>query len=95
MYLTLNLINKSFTNTKKETLKDISLTVEKGEFICIVGPSGCGKSTLLNLVALPLPVFSLPRSKLRLYHLDGAYQKCLQAGGRRFPHDKRTAGTVY
>ncbi len=51
MYLTLNLINKSFTNTKKETLKDISLTVEKGEFICIVGPSGCGKSTLLNLVA--------------------------------------------
>jgi len=51
MYLTLNSINKLFTNTKKETLKDISLTVEKGEFICIVGPSGCGKSTLLNLVA--------------------------------------------
>lgn len=51
MYLTLNSINKLFTNTNKETLKDISLTVEKGEFICIVGPSGCGKSTLLNLVA--------------------------------------------
>lgn len=51
MYLKLNSINKLFTNTDKETLQNISLDVEKGEFICIVGPSGCGKSTLLNLVA--------------------------------------------
>lgn len=32
-------------------LKDINLTVKKGEFITIVGHSGCGKSTLLKLVA--------------------------------------------
>lgn len=51
MYLQLNSISKIFNETKKETLQDISLEVEKGEFICIVGPSGCGKSTLLNLVA--------------------------------------------
>ena len=51
MYLQLNSISKVFRETKKETLQDISLEVEKGEFICIVGPSGCGKSTLLNLVA--------------------------------------------
>ncbi len=51
MYLQLNSISKIFDETKKETLQDISLDVEKGEFICIVGPSGCGKSTLLNLVA--------------------------------------------
>lgn len=51
MYLTLNSLNKTFTHTDKETLKDISLEVDKGEFICIVGPSGCGKSTLLNLIA--------------------------------------------
>ena len=51
MYLQLNSISKIFSETKKETLQDISLGVEKGEFICIVGPSGCGKSTLLNLVA--------------------------------------------
>lgn len=51
MYLQLNSISKMFTETNKETLQDISLTVEKGEFICIVGPSGCGKSTLLNLVS--------------------------------------------
>lgn len=51
MYLQLKSISKVFQETDKETLQDISLTVEKGEFICIVGPSGCGKSTLLNLVA--------------------------------------------
>lgn len=32
-------------------LKDISLELEYGEFVCILGPSGCGKTTLLNLVA--------------------------------------------
>ena len=32
-------------------LEDISLSVARGEFVCLLGASGCGKSTLLNLVA--------------------------------------------
>lgn len=51
MYLQMNSISKLFTQSKKETLQDINLSLEKGEFVCIVGPSGCGKSTLLNLAA--------------------------------------------
>ncbi|MUG92125.1 ATP-binding cassette domain-containing protein [Scytonema sp. UIC 10036] len=32
-------------------LEDVNLTVNQGEFICVIGHSGCGKSTLLNMVA--------------------------------------------
>jgi nitrate/nitrite transport system ATP-binding protein len=37
-------------------LREINLTVAKGEFVTLIGHSGCGKSTLLNLIAgLTLP----------------------------------------
>ena len=41
-------------NTRKgqfHALRDINLTVRKGEFVTLIGHSGCGKSTLLNLIA--------------------------------------------
>ncbi|HQR61224.1 MAG TPA: ABC transporter ATP-binding protein [Methylophilaceae bacterium] len=36
-------------------LRDIDLTIHKGEFISVIGHSGCGKSTVLNLIAGLLP----------------------------------------
>lgn len=36
---------------KLVVLKDISLEVAAGEFVCVLGPSGCGKSTLLRIAA--------------------------------------------
>lgn len=37
-------------DTKVEALKNINLTIHKGEFTAVVGPSGSGKSTLLHLL---------------------------------------------
>jgi multiple sugar transport system ATP-binding protein len=39
-------------------VKDVSLTVNDGEFVALVGPSGCGKTTTLNLVAGLIPITS-------------------------------------
>jgi nitrate/nitrite transport system ATP-binding protein len=57
-YLKIDHVDKSFTrgSTETEVLKDVTLSIEKGEYVSIIGHSGCGKSTLLNLVAGLLPV---------------------------------------
>ena len=48
--LELNHVKKSFNNGTLHVLKDISLSVEKGEVVAIIGPSGSGKSTLIKLL---------------------------------------------
>ncbi len=32
-------------------LNDVSFSIQKGEFLCVVGPTGCGKTTFLNLLS--------------------------------------------
>lgn len=48
-YLNLKNINKYFG--KFHVLKDINISIKKGEFICLLGPSGCGKTSLLRIIA--------------------------------------------
>ena len=48
-------VTKRYRNTAI-ALEDISLTVERGEFLTFLGPSGCGKSTLLKLISGLSPV---------------------------------------
>jgi multiple sugar transport system ATP-binding protein len=42
-------VNKAFGSSP--VLRDVSISVEDGEFLVLVGPSGCGKSTLLRVIA--------------------------------------------
>jgi NitT/TauT family transport system ATP-binding protein len=46
-------VSKSFSSDKTEilVLDNVSFSVGKDEFLCLVGPSGCGKSTLLRIIA--------------------------------------------
>lgn len=46
-------VSKTYSTPKGPytVLEDVNLTVNEGEFICVIGHSGCGKSTLLNMVS--------------------------------------------
>src|SRR3954465_11556317 len=52
-YLKIDHLSKTFTRGSQETeiLHEITLAIEKGDYVSIIGHSGCGKSTLLNIVA--------------------------------------------
>lgn len=60
-------INKYYQMGENQlhVLKDISLTVEKGDYLAILGPSGSGKSTLMNVIGC------MDRADSGEYFLDG------------------------
>lgn len=61
--------------TRVEALRDVSLRIAEGEFVCITGPSGSGKSTLMNILGC------LDRPGSGSYQLADAEVQSLRADG--------------
>lgn len=68
MLLELDHINKDYISGKLvvPALKNVSLHIDRGEYVAIMGPSGSGKSTLMNIIGL------LDRPTAGAYRLNGA-----------------------
>ena len=49
-YIAISVKNISFAYDTKPVLKNLSLDIKKGSFVCLTGESGCGKSTLIRLI---------------------------------------------
>ncbi len=50
-YVEIKNLSKKYDTAKDFTIKNLNLTIEKGELITILGKSGCGKTTLLRLLS--------------------------------------------
>lgn len=78
MLLQLNGIGKNYITDEVETraLRDVTLGIERGEYVSIEGPSGCGKSTLLSIIGL------LDTPSIGSYVLNGRNVEALSTGER-------------
>jgi iron(III) transport system ATP-binding protein len=75
-FLDVRNITKRFD--RQTALNDVSISIERGEMVCILGPSGCGKTTLLRIIA------GLETADGGSVHMDGNDCTALPASKRNF-----------
>ena len=84
--MTLTVSQLSVELDKKHILRDFSLTVEKGEILCLLGPSGCGKTTALKAIA---GLIKCSAGEIELF------EETLLNGRHVCPPEKRGMGFIF
>ncbi|WP_096189897.1 phosphonate ABC transporter ATP-binding protein [Evansella halocellulosilytica] len=87
--ITLDRVSVKYTKTADYALKNVNVTFEKGEFICIVGRSGAGKSTLLRTLngLQPLSSGEVYVDEMKIHQLNQKDQRRLRSNiGMIFQH---------
>jgi iron(III) transport system ATP-binding protein len=50
-HIVLSQVTKAFPDADEPAVRDVSLTIKRGEIVALLGPSGCGKTTTLRIIA--------------------------------------------
>ncbi len=80
-------VTKVYPKTSRAALSDLSVEVEKGEFVFLVGESGSGKSTFLRLV--------LREERPTSGYIQVAGKDLARLSSWKVPHLRRQIGTVF
>ena len=93
IYLEMNHVKKTFGEL--EVLKDISLSVHKGEVVSVIGPSGSGKSTLLRCATM---LEKMDGGDLSFLGEKAAWEengKCVYANKKQLKEIRKNFGLVF
>lgn len=86
--ITLTNLTKCYDGNTEPSVNQVSLTVEDGEFMCLLGPSGCGKTTILRMIA---GIEHSTSGEIAVDNLvvDSVHQSCF------IPPEQRRIGLVF
>lgn len=87
LMITFDKVTKLYQKGAHPALDDVSLNIERGEFVFLVGPSGSGKSTMLSLI--------LAQERPTSGHVHVLGKDLAKVSQRRVPLLRRQIGTVF
>ncbi|SKV98362.1 Putative cell division ATP-binding protein FtsE [Mycobacteroides abscessus subsp. massiliense] len=84
--ISLEKVTKLYKSSARPALDNVSLEIDKGEFVFLIGPSGSGKSTFMRLL-LGEELPTKGEIQVSKFHVN-------KLRGREIPHLRQTIGCV-